>query len=198
MKHLLIIITVLFFSCGKSTEELPAENYDKLFPTKNPDKVVISYEDMNILPCDPMENEKEFKNKGVTIKENVRTYTVSLEIYFNENHRGGGLEGVFSKLDVRYIDEQGKLKVAKTYEDNGVRPTLQKGKKLKKEFKVKSGYPLYLAVFGAGFDYFNTRISLKAVSDDGVITAPELHYQEKTTVDGYKELSPYCQKIILP
>lgn len=198
MKKYALIIGLMFLGCEKNKPDLPPENYDKFFPTKPPEKPLISYDDMNVLPCDPMENKKEFKYPGVKIKENIRVYTVMIKAVFNESHRLTTMPQVFSKLDIRYIDGQGKLKILKTYIDEGKKPILKKGKIFEETFKVKSGYPLYLAVYGAGFDYFNTSVIIKAKSDDGVITPPKLSYRASTHIDGYQELTPYCQKVILP
>lgn len=193
-----IIISLFIFSCNNLQDDFKPENYDELFPPKDPDDPVISYEDMDLYPCNPTASQENFNYPGVEISENVRTYTVSLKVYFDEKHRLPGLTGVYSKLDVSFVNIDKKLEILRTYKENGVEPVLKNKEIFEKTFKVKSGYPLYLGVSGAGFDYFSTSIVLKAKSDDGVIIAPTLSYKAKTNRDGYDELSPYCQQVILP
>lgn len=189
---------VTISSCQKEQQDLEPENYDNFFPVKPPEKPVISYDEMNPLPCDPTESEDDFTYPGVVIKENKREYTVTLGILFTEKHKYFNYSQIFSKLTVRYIDAQGNLQVLRSYKHKGKEATIKNKKIIKKTIKVSSGYPLYIGVYGAGFNYFNTSIFIKAVSKDGLIISPKLTYKQQTAADGYQELPPYCQKIILP
>ncbi|MDO5615162.1 MAG: hypothetical protein Q4G16_03160 [Cruoricaptor ignavus] len=193
-----LMIFTVSTSCNRDEEVLPDEDYTKLFPIKTPEIPYENYDDMIVYPCNPTEDELAFQYPGVEIQDNIRDYTVRLNILFTEK-KGFNLEPYpNSKFEVRYIDENHKLVILRNYEHEGKPADIKNDKLLRISFKVKSGYPLYLATHGYGFNSFNIDIKMLARSDDRVISSPVLSYQKYLYADGSKDMEPFCEKVILP
>ncbi|SDD86699.1 hypothetical protein [Riemerella columbipharyngis] len=207
MKNILhtIILCVLIFplilGCNQRSKDFPDENYNSLFPNKGKiDTPDVDYTDMTSMPCDPKEDDINYKYPGVDISENVRTYTVTLKYQFSEEQVNtlGGSDNR-SQFDLKYIDENKKLVTLRSYsDDEGHKQTIENKKQYETTFKVKSGYPLYLSVYGAGYDIFKIKASIQAKSDDGIVVSPVIKYENSFYTDGFSDDFSYCEKIILP
>ena len=195
---IVLLLSGLFISCNRDEKILPDEDYTSLFPKKSPDEPYKNYDDMVIYPCNPTENELNFQYPGVDISENIRDYTVLLKIHYVEKRFFNIEQHPNSQFEVRYVDENKKLVILRNYEYGGKPADILNNKELKIKLKVKSGYPLYLATHGYGFNAFDINLLMTAKSDDQVITSPELEYTKYLYSDGSKEMEPFCEKVILP
>ena len=198
-KILLVLCTLLTLnSCNREEEVLPDENYSSLFPVKPSEQPYTNYDDMVVYPCNPTESELDFQYPGVDISENVRDYNVHLKIHYVEKKFLNIEQHPNSQFEVRYINESNKLVVLRNYSHEGKPADILNNKELYIKMKVKSGYPLYLATHGYGFNTFDINLSMIAKSDDKVITSPKLEYVKYLYSDGSKEMEPFCEKVILP
>lgn len=67
------------------------------------------------------------------------------------------------------------------------------------QFKVTSGYPMYLSVSGYGPRNSGVEASISATADDGSIEIPIISTKQVQNNDGSAQLQePLCQYIILP
>ncbi|MBV7440361.1 hypothetical protein KRX57_02940 [Weeksellaceae bacterium TAE3-ERU29] len=201
-KYTFIILSALFVlsACNETAEDLPDEDYEKLFGGEKIKPPYLGYETMPKLPCEPEVSKKEYIYPGKEI-EDKRDYTVTVKFYFKEVKRIQDGSPASSKVDLRFVGENKELEILKTYKSFYIendKIDFENGKQYTKTFKVKSGFPLYLGISGAGYDNFNMVASIKAKSDDGLIETPELKYEVKTNVDGLSDTFSYCEKIILP
>ncbi|WKS95685.1 hypothetical protein [Riemerella columbina] len=200
MKNISLFLSIgfLFFGCNERVQDLPDEDYNTLFPNKGKiDVPDIDY--INMVPsiCDPKENELNFQYPGVDISGPHREYTVTLKYSFSEEHLDH-YNYSRSLFDIKYITPEKTLATLRSYNENGQPAQIENGQTYEIQFKVKSGYPLYLSVDGAGYDVFKMNASIQAKSDDGIVVTPILKYETSLYTDGYSELAPYCEKIILP
>lgn len=202
MKNIWILslfVGLMFAGCNERSEDLPDEDYNALFPNKGKiDKPDTDYTNMTPMVCDPKENEMNFQYPGVNIKKNVRDYTVTLKYQFTEtkaNNMGGDSR---SQFDLKYVTKDKTLAVLRSYSEDGKPADIENGKEYEVKFKVKSGYPLYLSVYGAGYDLFKMKATIQAKSDDGIVVSPVIKYETSFYADGFTEMTPYCEKIILP
>lgn len=197
----IIISTLLsLFACNEEAKDLPEENYQQLFGNEVLNPPYQGYETMPKLPCEPDISKEDYIYPGVTIEEK-RNYTVTLKFYFKEKSQYFENQNkTYSQVFLRYVNEHKQLAILKTYtdfEETG-RPDFQNGKPFVRKFKASSGFPLYLGIWGAGWDAFEMKASLQAISDDGLIETPEIHYENKLYTDGFSPDFSFCQKIILP
>ncbi|MGQ2107239.1 hypothetical protein ACT4R0_05675 [Ornithobacterium rhinotracheale] len=200
LKYLGIIIAFFaFVQCNETAEDLPAEDYRALFGNKKMPPPYIGYETMPKLPCEPQISEEEYIYPGKEIAEK-RTYKVTLTFYYLEKEYYGDevSSNPNSYIMVRYIDEHKKLKILRTYEDEDIPATFKNDEKSVIEFQANSGFPLYLGIYGAGYNSFQMKATLQATSTDGLIVTPEIKYENKFRTDGYSNDFGFCEKIILP
>lgn len=200
--NIILIITIGLFqsSCNQRTEDLPAEDYNALFPNKGKiERPDLDYTNMIPTPCDPKEDELNFKYPGVDATKNVRDYIVTLKYQFTEQQFNSMGNGTRSQFDIKYVNEHKKLVTLRSYsDDDGHQQTIENNTPYEISFKVKSGYPLYLSIYGAGYDLFKIKASIQAKSTDGIIITPKVQYETSFYTDGYTEMAPFCEKIILP
>ncbi|MCW0480769.1 hypothetical protein OKE60_08120 [Riemerella anatipestifer] len=197
--YLWSLLVVILFSCNERVADLPEEDYHALFPNKGKiDKPNIDYTNMTPTVCEPTENELNFVYPGVDMDQDLRDYTVTLKFKYTEQQTFP-LGQKMSQFDLKYVGADKKLVVLRSYKDDkGNPPTIEEGKDYEIKFKVKSGYPLYLSVHGGGYDLFSLNASIQAKSDDGIVVSPVIKYETSVYSDGFTELTPYCEKIILP
>lgn len=200
LKYLSIFaIFSILAACNESVEDLPAEDYHALFGNKKMDPPYIGYETMPKLPCEPQISEEEYIYPGKEIAEK-RRYKVKLTFYYKEKDFYGDQISVNPKSYVmlRYIDENKKLKILRTYEDEGVPAAFENNVKKEMEFEAESGFPMYLGLYGAGYNSFEIKATMQATSTDGLIVTPQINYESKFRTDGYSNDFGFCEKIILP
>lgn len=197
IKYLIILATAFsFITCNKPANDSPDEDYKKIFGKKEIPDPEFDYDLMPILPCEPQLSQKGYIYSGKELN-NKRDYIVTLKFWFKEEQTFSGSSMVQSKVDLRYIDENKKLSILST-KDRGEGADFSNDVVFSKQFKVQSGFPLYLGIFGSGFDSFQMNASIQAVSEDGLIKTPILKYYTKLYTDGYSDNFNYCGKIILP
>lgn len=203
MKSLLLaqlfLVVLLLAACRPTHDNLPDEDYKKLFPvTGKIDKPEVFFGDMIPQPCDPTQAELS-EYAGVDIEEDVKSYTVTFTYGFSE-YPYTSIEHEVQRANfvIRYLNENGKLVSLSSYASNKIKPDIFWNERYEVSFKAKSGFPLYLAVYGAGYGFFRLNISMQARSEDGLIITPELKYNKRYFNEADMPIEPYCQKIILP
>lgn len=196
---LVVLCSITLFSCNTYEENIPEEVYDNLFKVKEPDKPYINYEDMVVHPCNPTESELDFVYPGVEITDVKRTYKVTIGVSYTEkDHAYVMAPTPNSQFQVRYISPEGKLMVLRNYPHEGKEADLKNGESFRLSFAASSGYPLYLAVSGFGFNKFDLFVDLWAEADDGLLVVPPINYMKFLSKDGDVDLEPFCEKVILP
>ena len=135
----------------------------------------------------------------IKITENIRTYKVVLNVRFVEKDHSYVLSAnPNSQFDIKYVNTEGKLVILRNYPYNGKPAILKNDEKYTVQFSTVSGYPLYLAISGYGFNKFDLFVDIGAKSDDGSIELPTIRYMKFISKDGDADLDPFCQKVILP
>ena len=201
-KYTFIILSALFMfsACNETAEDLPYEDYKKLFGNEKVTPPYLGYETMPKLPCEPEISKEEYIYPGKEIA-NKRDYTVTVKFYFKEVKRIQDGSNASSRVDLRFVGENKELKVLKTYKSfdiEGDKANFENGKERTITFDVQSGFPLYLGIAGAGFDDFRMKASIQAKSKDGLIVTPKIEYETQINTDGFSPEFSYCEKIILP
>ncbi|MEG0462940.1 hypothetical protein [Bacteroides sp.] len=209
MKYVWIICLMAICSCNTVKDDLIVdENYEKLFPLKEIEKPENKRGELNVQLCDPSQALKDYKYPGMETPNDAEQYKVTLTCTFQEKGSDNSLiEDINSVYEVRYINEREELVIiscGKKSERNMLsgQPSPNKmynGEPLVITYTVHSGFPLYLAVSGAGPRGSNIKASIKAVSSDGLIEIPNLEteqYQNKEGIIGLRY--PYCEYMILP
>lgn len=190
-------LVALAFSCSKPEIDTPEEDYETLFPFGGIDKPLISYEEQNLLHCDPHLTKELFRYPGVEIAENVREYEVTLTCSFNEEGGGGSPTSTFV---VKYVGADKALHLVVSHRntpDADVVMTL--GKEYRTTFKVSSGFPMYLSVNGGGDRGSSIRAKMTAQCTDGFTVVKTLEATQYQNAEGINPIpEPYCNYIILP
>ena len=184
-------------SCSKPEKELPDEDYEKLFPFGGIDKPRISYDEQNLLHCDPQLTKAQFRYPGVEITENVREYTVTLTCSFDEASRGGD---VTSKFVVKYVGADKALHLVASHPNTpDADAQMTQGTPYTVTFKVSSGFPMYLAVDGRSHRGASVKARLSAQCTDGYTVVKTLETEQHQNAEGINPLpAPYCNYLILP
>ena len=103
----------------------------------------------------------------IKITENIRTYKVVLNVRFVEKDHSYVLSAnPNSQFDIKYVNTEGKLVILRNYPYNGKPAILKNDEKYTVQFSTVSGYPLYLAISGYGFNKFDLFVDIGAKSDD--------------------------------
>lgn len=194
---LLTLLSLSLFSCNKKDYDPVPEDYESLFPWKGIEKPENSYEDMSVRTCNPNMALANYRYMGVDL-EDSREYTITLTTTFTEAPSSFFISD--SKYEVRYIDANKNIKVIGTNPANSSLSTLlRNGQPHTIEFKVRSGYPMYLSVNGLGNRASNIKATIRAVSSDGLIIVSPLSTEQYQNQEGVVQLTnPYCEYIILP
>lgn len=199
-----ILFTLLLFTtaCSKKIDDMPEEDYWRIFKVDStaidtPDRDE-GFENMFKSPCDPETDEKGFVYPGITAKGEIRTYTVTIELYMREVDNYNDKAPLYSDFLIRYVDGEKKLVTLKSKEVFG-KLDYKNGAEKKIVYKAQSGYPLYLAIVGGGSNRFTLRASIQAESEDKLIITPKLEFNFYKSFDGLGPIDPsYCEKLILP
>lgn len=195
----ILTVFVFFIACSVSQSEDIEEDYDQNFAEKPADKPDISYEDMDKLPCNPSQELENYQYPGVEITQNRKSYEIELRVYFNERLvAAGDRSRTHSEVNISYVDSDKSLVKLHSLAIDNQSVELIKNQEYVKKIKAYSGYPLYLSVTGAGFHNFNIKASIMARAEDQSVVVPSLFYTASTGADGFQELDPYCEMIILP
>lgn len=204
MKYLWMICLLVLSSCNPIIDDqFVEEDYEKLFPIKDIEKPENKRGELNVQLCDPSQALKDYKYPGVETPTDPELYKVTLTCTFEEKDINNVfIDDVTSLYEVKYINENKELTIVrcgKLSEGNSKPNTMYNGRTFSISFNVKSGYPMYLSISGAGPRGSNIKANIKAVSSDGLIEIPVLesiHYQNKEGIINLQ--NPYCEYLILP
>lgn len=194
------VISLCFFlmimiSCGKQPVDESDEDYQSLFPFPGISKPETSFEDMNVMPCDPEMALSAYKYPGINIEEDARDYVVTLRCSYTQPPGAAS-----ANYTVRYIGPDKGLGIATSNPaDDSATDILTADKELVKTFTVRSGYPLYLSVNGIAPRGSMIKASISAKSIDGLVVVPTLFVERSQNKEGPNPIpAPYCEYIILP
>ncbi len=209
MKYfLLCILCIGLTACNVKEQETPEENYEALFPFKGIDKPKNRKGNMTVKLCDPELALENYTYPGEDSASDAEEYTVTLTCSFSElDTKGNPVDVPTARYTVTYINEKKELvAIGTTPEDEKDEETeedeqsvMKNGEELTVEFKVRSGFPMYLCINGVGPRDSHVKARISAVSADGLIEVPELKAALYQNDEGPNKLKhPYCEYIILP
>lgn len=200
MKHhyrtllLACLAASIFCACKDKVLDEPEEDYKRLFPFTGISKPDNSLEDMNRMPCDPHQALSLYKYPGIDVTEETLEYDVTLRCLYTQPEGS-----TLARYNLRYIGADKALVELKSGSMVEHGEHLVAGKELVKTFRVRSGYPLYIAVNGVAPRGSRITASISARSVDGLVVVPSLSTDQSQNKEGPNPIpNPYCEYIILP
>jgi hypothetical protein len=188
------LVGLLLVACTKPKDD-PEEDYDTLFPFKGIEKPLISFEEQNLLHCDPQIDKIRFRYPGVNITENIREYDLTLTCSYKK-----GEDNQKPTFVVKYIGEDQKLHyVVSNPNTENKDVVMEEDSEYTVSFRVKSGFPMYLSVSGSGVRGSQIEARIGGKCTDGYTVVKMLESVQFLNQEGVNNVpEPYCNYVILP
>lgn len=193
-----VSLLLLLCGCNKDFEDVPREDYDRLFPFTGIDKPKPG-EDPVVRLGNPFLSPQDYKYQGKEGIVPAREYMVTVTAAYYETNVMG-ISVAPSAYFIRFVNADKKLVTWGTTASTERKDVeLKEGVEHQETFTLRSGNMVYLIVNGTGDRGSSVKGSITVKDKAGLMLLPALKTFQHQNQEGPNFIpTPFCQYYILP